>query len=592
LIFWERVTVTSKAMPIRRLSQDVASRIAAGEVIERPASVVKELIENSIDAGAREIMVEVRHGGRRLLRVVDDGAGIPQEDVDLAFERYATSKLRSLEELSGISTLGFRGEALPSIAAVSYVTLMTRARDEKAGTLLRLEAGRVVHRESRGAAQGTVVTVENLFYNTPARMKFMRSTTTESRHINELVTCYAMAYPEVRFKLLSDGRMIFQSGGSGSLYDVLVDVYGLDTAQRLLEIEGGSASDSLVSVGGFVSDPLVHRAHSRHVTTLVNGRFVRDRTVSYAVKEAYHGLLPQGRYPIVVLEVALPPQEVDVNVHPSKAEVRFRDNRAVFSAVQRIVRETLSRRAPVPGDSASFGWTQVVEARQVGLTAAGRPSTARLGELALEVQRTAASRSTPLQAPSRDKLPMLRVLGQLGRTYIVAEGPAGMYLIDQHAAHERVLYERLQAEKGEAAVASQTLVEPITIEPGPRQMALDEERLTRLRQLGFDVEPFGGGTYLVRGVPAMLGTAELGQSILDIVEEAERADGAHPWEDEIVVGLACHGAVRAGQTLAIDQMQELIVQLEKTSLPRTCPHGRPTMLHVSAEQLEREFGRR
>jgi DNA mismatch repair protein MutL len=584
--------VTLMAMPIRRLSQEVASRIAAGEVIERPASVAKELIENSIDAGARDIRVEVRQGGRRLLRVVDDGGGIPREEVELAFERYATSKLRSLEELSGISTLGFRGEALPSIAAVSHVTLMTRARDEASGTLLRLEAGEIIHRESRGAVQGTVVTVENLFYNTPARMKFMRSTTTESRHISELVTCYAMAYPQLRFTLLSDGRTVFQSGGSGSLYDVLVDVYGLDTAQRMLEIDHGSAADSLVSVGGFVSDPLLHRAHSRSLTTLVNGRFVRDRTVSYAIREAYHGLLPQGRYPIAVLKVGLPAHEVDVNVHPSKAEVRFRDNRAVFSVVQRAVRETLSRRAPVPGDSASFGWAQVVEARQFHLVEGGRPSTARPGELALEVQRTAASRSATLEAPGRDKLPMLRVLGQLGRTYVVAEGPTGMYLIDQHAAHERVLYERLQAEKGEHAVASQTLVEPITIEPGPRQTALDEDRLAKLRELGFDLEPFGGGTYLIRGVPAMLRTAELDQSILDIMEEAERADGARPWEDEVIISLACHGAVRSGQTLAIDQMQDLIVQLEETSLPRTCPHGRPTMLHVSAEQLEREFGRR
>jgi len=584
--------VTSTVMPIKRLSQDVASRIAAGEVVERPASVAKELIENSIDAGARDIRVEARQGGRRLLMVVDDGGGIPQEEVELAFERYATSKLRSIEELSEISTLGFRGEALPSIAAVSHVTLVTRARDEEVGTLLRLQGGEVIHRESRGAAQGTVVTVENLFYNTPARLKFMRSATTESRHISELVTCYAMAYPQLRFKLLSDGRTMFQSGGSGSLYDVLVDVYGLDTAQRMLEIRHGSPSDSFVTADGFVSDPLLHRANARNLTTLVNGRFVRDRTVSYAIREAYHGLLPQGRHPIVVLKVGLPTHEVDVNVHPAKSEVRFRDNRAVFSAVQRAVRETLSRRAPVPGDSASFGWAQVVEARQYRLVQAGRPSPARPGEQALEVQRTATSLSTTLGAPARDKLPMLRVLGQLGRTYVVAEGPTGMYLIDQHAAHERVLYERLQSEKGRAAVASQTLVEPITIEPGPRQAALDENRLAKLKDLGFDVEPFGGGTYLIRGVPAMLQTAELEHSILDIMEEAERADGARPWEEEVIIGLACHGAVRSGQTLAIDQMQGLIVQLEQTSLPQTCPHGRPTMLHVSAEQLEREFARR
>ncbi|HUW96660.1 MAG TPA: DNA mismatch repair endonuclease MutL [Anaerolineae bacterium] len=579
-------------MAIRKLSQDVASRIAAGEVIERPASVTKELIENSIDAGARDVRIEVRQGGRRLIRVIDDGNGIPQDEVELAFERYATSKLRALEELSEISTLGFRGEALPSIAAVSQVTVVTRAQGEEVGTLLRLDGGRVVQCESRGTAQGTVVTVENLFYNTPARLKFMRSITTEARHISELVTCYAMAYPGLRVSLVSDGRTVFQSGGSGNLYDVLVEVYGLDTAQRLLEIQDRSADDSPVTVAGFVSDPLLHRSNARNVTTLVNRRFVRDRLISYAIREAYHGLLPKGRHPIVVLSVELPSRDVDVNVHPAKGEVRFRDTGMVFSAVQKAVRQTLSRRAPVPGDSASFGWERVIEARQRRLVDAGHRPSARLGELALEVQRTARPLPPAEEAPVRDKLPMLRVLGQLGLTYIIAEGPTGMYLIDQHAAHERVLYERLQSQRGRSAVVSQTLVEPMTIEPGPRLPAIDEERLAKLRDLGFDLEHFGARTYLVRSVPAIVQTAELAQSILDIIEEAERADGVRPWEEEIIIGLACHGATRAGQALAMEQMRELILELEQTSLPRTCPHGRPTMLHVSAEQLEREFGRR
>jgi len=579
-------------MAIRKLSQDVASRIAAGEVIERPASVTKELIENSIDGGARDVRIEVRQGGRRLIRVIDDGNGIPQDEVELAFERYATSKLRALEELSEISTLGFRGEALPSIAAVSQVTVVTRAQGEEVGTLLRLDGGRVVQCESRGTAQGTVVTVENLFYNTPARLKFMRSITTEARHISELVTCYAMAYPGLRVSLVSDGRTVFQSGGSGNLYDVLVEVYGLDTAQRLLEIQDRSADDSPVTVAGFVSDPLLHRSNARNVTTLVNRRFVRDRLISYAIREAYHGLLPKGRHPIVVLSVELPSRDVDVNVHPAKGEVRFRDTGMVFSAVQKAVRQTLSRRAPVPGDSASFGWERVIEARQRRLVDAGHRPSARLGELALEVQRTARPLPPAEEAPVRDKLPMLRVLGQLGLTYIIAEGPTGMYLIDQHAAHERVLYERLQSQRGRSAVVSQTLVEPMTIEPGPRLPAMDEERLAKLRDLGFDLEHFGARTYLVRSVPAIVQTAELAQSILDIIEEAERADGVRPWEEEIIIGLACHGATRAGQALAMEQMRELILELEQTSLPRTCPHGRPTMLHVSAEQLEREFGRR
>jgi DNA mismatch repair protein MutL len=579
-------------MTIRILSPEVASKIAAGEVVERPASVVKELIENSIDAGATEVKVEIRQGGRRLIRVIDDGCGIPRDEVKLAFERYATSKLQSSEQLATISTLGFRGEALPSIAAVSQATLVTHAQGEEMGTLLRLEAGRMVRHEAQGAGQGTVVTVENLFFNTPARLKFLRSDATEARHISELVTCYAMAYPGLRFGLLSDGKTVFQSKGTGRLYDVLVDVYGLQVAEQMLEVQDGQSSKSSVSVSGFVSDPLLNRSHSRNMTVLVNGRWVRDRVTSYAIREAYHSLLPRGRHPVVVLRLEMPADRVDVNVHPAKSEVRFRDTGEVFSAVQRAVRGTLAEMAPVPRDSGSFGWDSVVETGRRRLVEAGDRARPRAGELALEVQRTAEPLVASIEDDTREKLPMLRVLGQLGRTYIIAEGPTGMYLIDQHAAHERVLYERFQKERTTAAVVSQTLVEPITIESGPRQAILDGARLAKLRELGFDIESFGGDTYLVRAVPAILTTADLAESIVEIMGDAQTADGTRPWEEEITIGLACRGAIKSGESLSKDQMQELVVQLEQTSLPRTCPHGRPTMLHVSARQLEREFGRR
>jgi DNA mismatch repair protein MutL len=579
-------------MTIRILSSEVASKIAAGEVVERPASVVKELIENSIDAGATEVKVEIRQGGRRLIRVIDDGCGIAREEVKLAFERYATSKLQSSEELATISTLGFRGEALPSIAAVSQVTLVTRAKGEEMGTLLRLEGGRVVRHEPQGAGQGTVVTVENLFFNTPARLKFLRSDATEARHISELVTCYAMAYPGLRFGLLSDGKTVFQSQGTGHLSDVLVVVYGLEVAEQMLQVKDGQSSKSSVSVSGFVSDPLLNRSHSRNVTVLVNGRWVRDRLTSYAIREAYHSLLPRGRHPVVVLRLEMPAERVDVNVHPAKSEVRFRDTGEVFSAVQKAVRKTLAQMAPVPGDSGSFGWDSVVETRQRRLVEAGDRARGRPGELAVEVQRTAEPLVASAEDETREKLPMLRVLGQLGLTYIVAEGPTGMYLIDQHAAHERVLYERFQRERTSAAVVSQTLVEPITVEPGPRQAVLDETRLAKLRELGFDIEAFGGDTYLVRAVPAVLNTPDPAESIVEIMGDAHTAEGTRPWEEEMTIGLACHGAIKSGESLSRDQMQDLVVQLEQTTLPRTCPHGRPTMLHVSARQLEREFGRR
>lgn len=579
-------------MPIRILPEEVASRIAAGEVIERPASVVKELVENSIDAGAGDIKVEIQEGGRRLIRVIDDGEGISADDVPVAFERYATSKLGAVEDLSHIATLGFRGEALSSIAAVSQVTVTTKARGEEVGTMLRLEGGRVVRHEPHGAAQGTVVTVENLFYNTPARLKFLRSKATEGRHVTELVTCYAMAFPRLRFGLLSDGRSTFQSKGSGDLYEVLMDVYGLETAEQMLRIRGDSTTQSAIAVHGFVSDPALHRSSGRYLITLVNGRWVRDRLISYAIREAYHTLLPRGRHPIAVVKVELPLDQVDVNVHPAKSEVRFRNSGEAFAAVQKAVRQTLSRKAPVPRASSSFGWERALEMRQRGLVEVGRSMRPTRGELALELHRTGDQAATATGAPPKGKLPMLRVLGQLGGTYVIAEGPTGMFLIDQHAAHERVLYERFQTERAEARVSSQRLLEPLVVQPGPGQAALMEERLVSLKEFGFEIEPFGGDTYLVRAVPAILQGTDLTQTILDIADEADNRDGVDSWQEMVTISLACHGAARAGQTLSVQQMRELVRQLEETELPRTCPHGRPTMLHVSAEQLQREFGRK
>ena len=591
-------------MPIKVLPPEVVAKIAAGEVVERPASVVKELIENAIDAGATDIKVEVRQGGRRLLRVIDNGSGIPADEVELAFARHSTSKLASVADLSRITTLGFRGEALPSIAAVSRVTMVTRAADEPVGTLLRLENGVVVHREKRGCPQGTVVTVENLFQNVPARLKFLRSVATEARHISDLLSRYAMAYPELRFSLLNDGRMVFRSTGSGELYDVLIEVYGLEVAQQMLKLEAGSWKPdsnqlpatsfqqpaSSIQVYGYISPPSLHRSNRRHITFFVNRRWVHDRGLSYAVSEAYHTLLPTGRHPIVVLNIALDPAAVDVNVHPTKREVRFLRGDEVFVAVQRAVRHTLIEQAPVPTirpRPQAPDWE-----RRRRLVEAGK-GRRRRGQMALEVQRTAdALRPAAFEVPKVTKLPVLRVLGQIAQTYIIAEGPEGMYLIDQHAAHERVLYERLMAERARMAVTSQMLLEPLTLELTPQQKELFEPQLAKLAELGFDIVPFGERTYLVKAMPSILKEAEAKDAIAEIIDQLSDKGLDRLLEERIVVSLACHGAVKAGQSLSMKEMQDLIQQLEKTAMPHTCPHGRPTMILMSAAQLEREFGRK
>ena len=597
-------------MPIRVLPPQVASKIAAGEVVERPASVAKELIENAIDAGATEIRVEIRQGGRRLIRVSDNGCGIAAQEATLAFARHATSKITDEADLSHITTLGFRGEALASIAAVSHVTLTSRARGEEAGTLLRLEGGEIVRHEAHGGRTGTTIAVENLFYNTPARLKFLRAEATEASHIVEMVSAYAMAYPELSLHLIDNGRLMLQTPGNGKLCDVLIKAFDLSVAQQMLEIqvdEPAPADDLAarasqpghevpVRVSGYVGGPSLHRATRNHQMLFVNRRWIQDRALSYAVEEAYRTLIPVGRHPVAVLNIRMDPADVDVNVHPSKREVRFRDPRVVFSAVQRVVRRAVIGQAPVasvasaPTPVLSDEWAP----RQATLLQRSAwdmlPNRA---QAAMEIQRTADVVPPSAQnVPMLERLPMLRVLGQVRQAYVIAEGPDGLYLIDQHAAHERVLYEQLQAEQATMKAPSQALLEPLALEFTPSERSRLDGMMVSLAAFGFDIAPFGGDTYLVRAIPSALNAAQVRTVLAELLEGAgEEADAVPPAQHVLAV-IACHSAVRAGQTLTLDEARELIRQLEQTTSPYTCPHGRPTMIHLSSMQLEKSFGRR
>lgn len=592
-------------MPIRILPPQVASKIAAGEVVERPASVVKELIENAIDAGATDIRIEIKNGGRRLIRISDNGCGIPEDEAALAFARHATSKISSEEDLSHIQTLGFRGEALASIAAVSQVTMLTCVKGADAGVLLRLEGGELVQKEKRASPPGTIVTVENLFYNTPARLKFLRSEATESSHIIKLVSAYAMAYPELRFTLIDNARLALQTSGNGKLYDVLVKVFSLETTQLMLEIQAEDMvrnHDPLkqqkggIDVYGYAGSPNLHRATRDYQLFFVNRRWIQDRSLSYAVEEAYRTILPTGRYPVVILGLTMPPADVDVNVHPTKREVRFRDPRSVFSAVQRAVRHTVLQQAPVaqmtthPAAVLPHEWERQ---RPPPLNLTGAEAGLTRAQMALEVQRTADVKPAMISsAPMLERLPMLRVLGQVRQTYIIAEGPDGLYLIDQHAAHERVLFEQLQAEYASMTTSAQTLLQPLPIELPPPQRSLLNAMLESLATFGFDITPFGGDTYLVRAIPATLNPADVPGVIAELLDAASEGRDATLSAEHLLMIIACHGAVRAGQTLTLDEARELVRQLEKTTAPYTCPHGRPTVIHLSSAQLERSFSRR
>ncbi len=569
-------------MPIRVLPPEVVSKIAAGEVVERPASVVKELIENALDAGASRIGIEISGGGVNLIRVTDNGAGIPADEVDLAFQPHATSKIRSLADLDAGTSLGFRGEALHSIAHVARVDLLTRTPGDGPGTIVSLRNGAVTERGMRAAPAGTTVTVRHLFRDVPARLKFLKSATTEANQITNLVSQYCLSFPGVKVTLSVDGREVLNTPGSGRLKDAIAEVYGLDVAQAMLEVKGdspaaGAAAEggAMPVVAGYTSPPSLTRATRGYLSFFVNGRWVQSRLLAGAAEKAYEGWLGVRRHPICVINITMPPQFVDVNVHPTKREVRFSQEPIVFNAVYSALRRVLSESAPIP---------QVGSGPGLPLAVWERPALPPVGKSALPAQ-------PPLPEPGRAALPILRVLGQASLTYIIAEGPDGIYLIDQHAAHERVLFERALAQRGQRATDAQPLLQPLAVDLSLKQEESLRAGGAALAQFGFVIEPFGGRAYLVRAVPAMLAGKGLAEAVKEAIDSLDDEAAGASEDERIARSLACHGSVRAGQALSLDEMKGLIRQLEQTASPRTCPHGRPTMIHLSAGRLQREFGR-
>ncbi len=606
-------------MTIQVLPPDVAAKIAAGEVVERPASVVKELVENAIDAGADTIRVEIQNGGKRFIRVMDNGCGIPADEVPLAFARHATSKLISVEDLNRVTTLGFRGEALASVGAVSQLTLVTRPADQPAASRIRVEGSQQTSLGSAGSPAGTIITVENLFYNVPARLKFLKANATEAGHIHRIVSHYALAYPHIRFSLQNENRTTFQTNGNGELFDTLAAVFSLETARQMIFVENEETSHqpeadlSPISVSGYAGSPSLHRGARDQIVLFVNKRWIQDRALNQAVVQAYHTFLPVGRFPVAVLNLELNPADVDVNVHPTKAEVKFSQPRFAFKAVQRAVREAVVAAAPI----ASYGTHPTPSPQFSGGFSGGHagdsmawhaPSSGPgFNQFGFETQRTLpvspahAGESAvddfdawfPNKNDDPTKLPPMRVVGQIQQMYIITEGPDGLYLIDQHAAHERILYEKLAEQKAQADVPRQQLLEPVVVELSPGHSAIVEAEMDVLGGVGFEIEPFGGTTYRIRAVPEMLGQTEPGQALVDIL--AEMSDGAIPLAKEthekIAITVCKRASIKGGQVLSTEEMRELVRLLEKTDAPRTCPHGRPTMIHLSAGQLAREFGR-
>ncbi len=656
---------------IRVLSDNLANQIAAGEVVERPASVIKELIENSIDAGATRLQIEIELGGRRLMKVSDNGEGMVRDDAILAFERHATSKIRELDDLGRIGTLGFRGEALASIASVAKVELTTKVEDDLAATLVQIEGGRLIDVRDAARSTGTTISVRDLFFNTPARRKFMRSEATENYHITSIVQHYALAHPEVAFTLVNNGREMLQVSPSKHLRERAFQIFGSSLIESLVRVDAGR--EFVAKVSGFVSAPRERRTNRDSQYFFVNKRFVRDKTIAGGLLEGYRSVLPHGVYPVAFLFVEIPLEEIDVNVHPAKTEIRFRRSEAVKEVIAEAIRESLSREGIVPMDDNE---PREVE-KQVSIAASSgariqtsgadqplmrfhsnsldpeptvistdepfrddgphqvpddsgkdiredvpgyhlnelqelaefdHPAEARLDDLILSMPAVPQRSSEPAELPpvnSAERFARavevtdvssqkIRSIAQLHDSFIIAVDDEGLLLVDQHVAHERILFDKYRNREIGREIESQNLLLPETIDLSPAQSEAFHLAETALSELGFGLMRLSGRTVAIKSIPTDLSPSDarnLFAEILDGIGHDKRREAKSTLRDDIAASLACKAAVKINMKLTPEKMQWLIDRLLLTSSPTTCPHGRPVILRLTMKDIERGFHR-
>jgi len=584
------------------LPETLSNKIAAGEVIERPASVVKELVENALDAASTRIIVEVEEGGLSLIQVSDNGTGMSHEDAFLAIERYATSKISTDDDLFAIRTLGFRGEALPSIAAVSHFTMITRDPVSDSGVEILVEGGKIKSVSEVGAAPGTMISARRLFFNTPARRKFLKAISTEMSHIADTVARMALGHPEVQFRLIHNDKVVKSWPFASQPLDRVVDVLGKESGQDLLAIE---LNRNGIAVSGWVSSPRTTRRTSRGIYVFVNGRYVRDRTIQHAIFEGFAQRLVKGQFPVAVVFIEVPFDEVDVNVHPTKNEVRFVNAHHVHAAVKGAIAQTLYevdrlnwRPANPPQSQASEKSPQIAEPISPFGVSDGKPWPLKQTKISypeISFQEPAAGNRRQ-QEPMFDRkgFSALRVIGQLHNTYIVCESDAGLVIIDQHAAHERIFFEKLTQARSDRPSAAQKLLVPETLELSFREAEILEQTLADLKSLGLEIEPFGHNTFVIKAVPALLSGQDPKPMVREIVEKMAgggSAAGLKQTLDNCRMVLACHAAIRANQQLAPEQINGLLAALDECENPSHCPHGRPTWVRWDLITLEKSFKR-
>jgi DNA mismatch repair protein MutL len=601
---------------VRLLDPHLVNQIAAGEVVERPAAALKELVENSLDAGAGRIEIDLIDSGRSLIRVADDGSGMNPDDARAALQRHATSKISSAEDLISVRTLGFRGEALPSIASVSRLSLET-ATEHGPRFLIRAEGGALVEEPSISGPKGATISVEDLFYNTPARLKFLKSDTTELGNCLDVVSRLAIAHPSVAIRLRHNGQAAFETNGSGDSLEAIAQVWSRDLARGLAEVDVEAAG---IRVTGFVSPPHLTKPTRAFQFLCVNGRPVRTRALTAAIDLAYRDLTPERRYPVVAINLEIDPSRIDVNVSPTKTEVKFQHEGAAFEAIRIAVRGALMAHGMMPAIGGVAAANSALEAAQAPLASGSWALGLQAGETAASVmlqQFTApesALAETPIQLPSgsalgdpiagsllsterypfAELLDGLRVIGQAMVTFIIAETKRGLILVDQHVAHERIIYEYLCGLRGPTAIERQPLLVPQTVTFDRRSAVLLRERLDEIQRLGFDLEPFGGESYVVRSAPAALRGKDPVKLLNDVVDELVESTTSRrltPTREQIWIMTSCKMAVKAGDPLSLAEMEKLIVDLASTENPYLCPHGRPITATLDANALLRLFKR-
>ncbi|WP_216827906.1 DNA mismatch repair endonuclease MutL [Alkalihalobacterium elongatum] len=612
---------------IVKLDEQLSNKIAAGEVVERPASIVKELVENAIDAKSTQIVIEVEEGGLSKIRILDNGDGILPEDVETAFYRHATSKIKTDKDLFHIMTLGFRGEALPSIASVSYLELNT-STGTGVGTSIKLEGGKIVSKQAANSRKGTEVTITNLFYNTPARLKYLKTVHTELGNISDIVNRIALAHPDISFQLFHNGKQMLQTNGNGSQLQVLHSIYGSTVAKQMLPIEAETID---FKVTGFIVKPEVTRASRQYMSTFINGRYIKNYSLARAIQEGYHTLLPIGRYPIVVLNISMDPLLIDVNVHPSKLEVRLSKEeeltklvkegiQSVFKKTQLIPEVVREKKEKPKSEQISFNLTHeepkpivfrattpkndekkapepTEKADQHPTNDAIVKDVIVLKESLEQCEKSVLEEEIDVisveEVRKTDRVPTLYPIGQMHGTYILAQNEQGLYIIDQHAAQERIKYEYFKEKVGQVTAELQELLVPITLECTHSEFILLNEFTEELKQVGLFLEPFGTQTYIIRSYPTWLPKGQEDETLREMIDEilSKKKIDIKKLREEAAILMSCKAAIKANRHLRTDEQFALLESLRKCIDPFTCPHGRPILIHYSTYEMEKMFKR-